>query len=136
MIFSKTLPGAGVKDIGLRSAKVSGGFDLGMGMTFAFFHCGGKVHSYREALMMLQMGVAISAANSVRIRGGMSPIPGDLEETFFKSMYVSSSVTYFRSQSWGKKVGSLLWSRGGECTANFSELVVDDLSHDAFVFTW
>ena len=43
----------------------------------------------------------------------MSPIPGDLEETFFKSMYVSSSVTYFRSQSWGKKAGSLLCSRGG-----------------------
>ena len=68
-IFSKTLPGAGVKEIGLRSAKVTGGLDLGMGITLAFFHCDGKVHSYREALIILHMGVAISAANSVRIRG-------------------------------------------------------------------
>ena len=54
--FSKTLPGAGVKEIGLRSAKVTGGLVLGIGMTLAFFHCNGKVHLYSEALTMLHMG--------------------------------------------------------------------------------
>ena len=84
IIFSNTLPGAGVKEIGLRSVKDSGGFDFGIGIIFAFFHCDGKIHLYREAFMILHMGVEISRANSVRIRGGMSPIPGDLDETFFQ----------------------------------------------------
>ena len=78
------MPGAGVKDIGLRSAKVTGGFDLGMGMTFAFFHCDGKVHSYSEALIMLHMGVAISAANSDRIRGGYVTYARGLRRDFFQ----------------------------------------------------
>ena len=84
MIFSKTLPGAGVKEIGLRSAKVTGGFDLGMGMTLAFFHCVGKVHLWREAFMILHMGVAISAANSDRIRGGYVTYARGLRRDFFQ----------------------------------------------------
>ena len=62
------------------------GLTLGIGIILAFFHCDGKVHLWREAFMILHMGVAISEANSVRIRGGMSPIPGDLDETFFNKI--------------------------------------------------
>ena len=37
IFFSNILAGAGVSDIGLKSAKDSGGFDFGMGTTLAFF---------------------------------------------------------------------------------------------------
>ena len=69
IIFSNTLPGAGVRDIGLRSERDSGGFDFGIGMILAFFHCGGNMQLYREEFIISQIGVAISVANSVRIRG-------------------------------------------------------------------
>ena len=92
MSFSNTLPGAGVSDIGLRSERDSGGFDFGIGMILAFFHCDGNVQLYREEFIMSQIGVAISVANSVKMRGGISPIPGDFEETLFSKLKVSNSV--------------------------------------------
>ena len=86
MTFSNTLPGAGVREMGLRSDRDFGGFDFGIGTILAFFHCDGKVHLYSDAFIMSHIGVTISGANSVRIRGGMSHIPGDFDETLFNNM--------------------------------------------------
>ena len=88
IIFSNILAGAGVSDIGLKSAKDSGGFDFGMGTTLAFFHIFGKTPFFKHAFTISQMGVANSGENSSRRRGGISHGPGDLEATFFNKLYV------------------------------------------------
>ena len=90
IIFSNILPGAGVKDIGLRSDKDSGGFDFGMGTILALFHFDGNIPLSMEAFIISHMGVDNSGENSVRIRGGISPGPGDLEATFLT--YCKSSI--------------------------------------------
>ena len=86
IIFSRTLPGAGVSDIGLRSFNDLGDATLGIGTIFALFHWSGNTPCLRHALIILHIGVAISGQNSERILGGISPGPGDLFDTLFRSL--------------------------------------------------
>ena len=76
IIFSSTFPGAGVRDIGLRSFSDLGDATFGMGTILALFHWSGNTPCLRHAFIMLHIGVAISGQNSERILGGC---PQDLE---------------------------------------------------------
>ena len=55
-----------------------GGFDFGIGITFAFFQISGTNPLLKDALNMWHTGSAIAKANSFRNQFGISSGPDDL----------------------------------------------------------
>jgi hypothetical protein len=76
---SNNLLRVGVSEVGLRSSwMVCGGWDFGIGTTFAHFMRSGTNPLEMEALKIWHTGSAITKAKSFKNHLGMSSGPGDL----------------------------------------------------------